>query len=203
MSEEGCDRSFCTHCGAKLTEDASYCPECGSPVPGVRSNPYTGSAPCGDTGAYEVQRADDRLIWIVVLVGIYAALSLISGLFTATESPMLIQYMKEAMTPEQWQTMLDSLMMTEDQLLAYMVGSGYASVASGALAACAVALCAIRRYWLVAVLFCAAASFAVLTALAFAPPVAMGGTALSSGVLVVIGLMMSFIIYRSKPAFRD
>ncbi|NLF34068.1 MAG: hypothetical protein GX583_04065, partial [Thermoplasmatales archaeon] len=48
-----------------------------------------------------------------------------------------------------------------------------------------------------------AASFAVLTALAFAPPVAMGGTALSSGVLVVIGLMMSFIIYRSKPAFRD
>lgn len=185
---------FCSKCGAKIRQSTEYCSECGSPV--------NGTVPVADNVAYvSHERSNDHMLWIVILTGLYAVISILSGI-SALGAESLVSMVKDV-DPVAWEQMLKSLRITEGEFISYMVGTGYASLVSGILAAVAALLSAKRVYWKVALGACVAGSLVVFITVAFTPSGFIVPSVLGAVIACAIGLLVSYMIYGSKSNYTS
>lgn len=185
--------AFCTHCGAGLEKGSAFCPECGNPVEGAdnmyRSGPGSSEYVYGLQNA-EKARSEKRLRLIYVLFAGYIFLSISLAVVSMSFGALLDSF---ASDPSFIET-LTSFGMTIDEAYAQvesMFTLGVAFAASAILITVSFILSILKRKHIFAVLFCVAGS--VITPVAGA-----------DGILfLLIGLMVAYILYRSKSAFKD
>lgn len=180
MTEEN---NFCVVCGAMLPPGAEFCPACGSGIDG-KSNPHV----TGTRAGYTNSQSGGINVGIFILV--YGLIALIYGLYSAylgltyTEASYndLLQ-MAESMG------MGGMLPAWSDSIPTDFLISGILTIASGALALLSYWFCrqgGPRNY---AVVACFAAS--VLSFWFF------------SVVSIIVGLIVTFLLYRDKNMFTS
>ncbi|MFA6710745.1 MAG: zinc-ribbon domain-containing protein [Candidatus Methanomethylophilaceae archaeon] len=203
MSEDGFT-GFCSKCGAKIHESADFCPECGNPVHGgVAAASTFGGPAVGGPDMTDKKAADSRLMWVTVLTAIFAIFAIIGGIYSVVGIDSMIQMFKDALGTDGWTQFLSDMGMTETQFHDYVVNSGYVSITSGAIVAITLILVVIRKNWMIAVATCALGSVSCFFALAVVPSEMVSSTAFSAALQFVIGMIVTYMIYKSKVAFTS
>ncbi len=174
------EKRFCVRCGAELPADSLFCPDCGSPVDGGEN-------------IYDVNRP--RFATRPDTMGSTSTLVLIYGIFAAAFGLLMIVSWS-AFTPELWQDFIQEfgdVGFTYDFMKEVMGVGGACLIVSGAAALLSAFLSNKREHWMIAVVSCAVASFAVF---------GFGG--IIFGILLcIIGLLMTYRIYKNKDAFKS
>ena len=198
---------FCSKCGAKIHESADFCPECGNPMHGGTSSTaatFNGSTVGGSYSApLDKRAADSRLMWVMVLTAIFAIFAIAGGAYSAFGIDSLIQMLKDALGTEGWTDFLNSMEITESEFHDYFMNSGYISIVSGVLVAITLVFVAIRKNWKIAVVTCALGSISCFFILAVTPSSMMASSVFSASLQFVIGMIVTYLIYKSKVAFLN
>ena len=197
---------FCSKCGAKIYESADFCPECGNSTHGGASTAATfnGSTVGGsDSASLDKRAADSRLMWVMVLTAIFAIFAIAGGAYSAFGVDSLIQMLKDALGTDGWTDFLNSMGITETEFHDYVMNSGYVSLVSGILVAISFVFVAIRKNWMIAVAACALGSISCFFIIAVTPSSMMGSSAFSASLQFVIGMIVTYLIYKSKVAFAN
>lgn len=177
MSDSG-STGFCTRCGTKLRESAAFCPECGAPVAGgsvVQSVRNEINDSC------ERKAMTERLMWVSIFLGIFVLFSVVIGAYCAFDVDAIMEALKS--DPDVWSEVLTQF--TETQVRSSLVLVGYYVLLAGVVGAVSLVLCVTKRHWIVALVTCVAASIIML-------PTVLG---------LMIGLIVSYLLYTAKPAF--
>ncbi|MFA7150176.1 MAG: zinc-ribbon domain-containing protein [Candidatus Methanomethylophilaceae archaeon] len=177
MSDSG-STAFCTKCGTKLRESAAFCPECGAPVAGgsvVQSVRNEINDSC------ERKAMTERLMWVSIFLGIFVLFSVVIGAYCAFDVNVIMETLKS--DPDVWSELLTHY--TETEIRNAFVLVGYYVLLAGVVGAVSLILCVTKRFWIVALVTCAAASILML-------PTIIGP---------IIGLIVSYLLYTAKPAF--
>ena len=184
------DYGFCTHCGAELPEGAQYCPECGtsfvkgSDIPNIN---YRGYSP---------------LKFILILLGIYAFVSIGEGIYSAFFNDMLMDTLRN-LNGGDLSSYLSSLgLQTEEQLAEILYKEGILTLIDGIIVLMVFILCYTYRHWKMAVALCVIASFLLLIAFAFMPVEMMKSEAVNTILQVIVGLLISRGIYINRSLFK-
>lgn len=203
MSEDGFT-GFCPKCGAKIHESADFCPECGNPVHGVvAAAPTFGGPVVGAPDMTDKKAADSRLMWVTVLTAIFAIFAIIGGIYSVVGIDSMIQMLKDVLGTDGWTQFLSDMGMTEAQLHDYIVNSGYISIITGVIVAITLVLVVIRKNWMIAVATCALGSVSCFFTIAVVPSSMVSSTAFSAAFQFVIGMIVTYLIYKSKAAFTS
>ena len=203
MSEDGFT-GFCSKCGAKVHESADFCPECGNPVHGgtAAASTFSGSV-VGGSDSTDKKSAESRLMWVTVLTAIFAIFAIISGVYSVAGVDSMINMLKDTLGADGWVQFLSDMGVTEAQFHDYILNSGYIMIVSGAIVAVTLALVVIRKYWMIAVATCALGSISCFFVLAVIPSSMVASGAFSAALQFVIGMIVTYLIYKSKVAFTS
>ncbi len=173
------DNKFCVVCGANLPPGSSFCPSCGSNVDGSPNSLHANQP-----------RTSRSLGYIPTLVVLYGALAVVFGLLTAA-------------TLGTWESIWDQICDSDGLYMGYTLEKmtsaclwlGIAMVVSGA--------CALVSYWFLRNLtnFNMALGFCVLASVTPFIYLASGELDLSPLIPMIIGLIVSYMIYKKKSAF--
>lgn len=189
--------TFCTRCGAKISSDAAFCPECHAQVaviPQKTAEEYFQK----DVGL----KQSNTMLWTKILLFVYGGLALISGIMLAGMSGWSLSVL-ESSDPEYLKSLLDSLGMTKQQYLDFCNVAGIAYLISGALALISGVMCAKRRYNKIAVVLCVIASIVSSLQLIAVPADQMASNAVFVAVTVIVGLIVACLIYKVRNEFED
>lgn len=169
---------FCTQCGAKLSLNTKYCPECGNRVPG--RNPEAVEAD------KEMVRTAlrSRLSWAGFMMLIYGLPLLIMGLYYFIDA--------QGITDMLWQNstfveQMKELGITQAEFEQYVVYLGTAWIISGASGVISAALCFRRKGYYPALVLCIVSAILAV-----------------SGVFAFfLGLIAFWVILSSKAGFKE
>jgi hypothetical protein len=199
MSEE--ENGFCISCGAILPSGAEFCPVCGHHIGGpVMSG---GSVPLSKSTA---ENAGGLITWAVLLMAIYAVLSVSIGLYSILEAGMMVDVLKEVLVDSgiDWVQFRASMGFVSDaEFVSFIVNSGAVSLASGAVIVVSCVLCALRRMYKIAVVLCVAGSAVLFATAAVGPAAQIAGSLATSSVMFIVGALVAYLIYKSEAAFKD
>lgn len=182
------DPGFCVHCGRKLTAEDAHCPSCGILVEK------------GDDGQipyYESpQTGKDYTTLVKVLLGLYLAVVIISVLALFAVGSVLPLGDADAD-----KAVLDALgVSTIDEAKTLMNNMGFFYLGTLILVGISMMYVIRMQKWKPAWLFCGIASVYQLGMLAFGT----GANNVAGAVVgMVIGLIVTYLIYESKGRFQD
>ena len=179
MSEEEQYDLFCTQCGQKLTQDATFCPSCGAQVSEMKEAPA--GAPYGSPYQRDMS---GRLKVISIILIVTAALFLISALSTFGMVDSLIDSMKSDTTS--WNNLIEQTNMTsqelEDMIRSIFVAMAITSLISAIFVGLAGAFGLMRKHWGLGFAFCIVATVVQMS---------------------IVGLIVTILWYTTKPAFTQ
>ncbi len=169
---------FCTQCGAKLSPNTRYCPECGTRVPG--RNPELVEA------EKEAIRTSlrSRPRWAGWLMLIYGIPLLCLGLYYLIDAQSITDMFWQNPTFVEQMNALGITMADFEQYLVYL---GTAWIISGASGIISAALCFYRRFYYAALALC------IVSAI----------LAVSGFLALFFGLISFWIILSSKGGFKE
>lgn len=188
--EEG--KGFCKHCGAKVSVNDAYCPECKAPL-----HP-------------EAQRSADMSFLFqqvmkltLILLGVYSVISILEGVYCAASPDACTTMIKAVYGDTQWASNLASLGLTEAGYSNMLRLEGIVSIIDGVAVAIAFVLCYMRRCWLLAFSLCIYASLFI-----FAPAVFLNIASLRSEMIMmlaqaIVGLFVARSVYVVRAMFRS
>ncbi|MDO5853894.1 MAG: zinc ribbon domain-containing protein [Thermoplasmata archaeon] len=187
---------FCTRCGAELPDGSAFCPECGSPVGGGFN--HEAGAGYGYSDGYYRQASRPALSFapLILVYGILAAVfGLLIGISVAglTEASYneLIQTMTDA-TGVDYSTLMPAW---SSGLVLMLCATFFAMAASGILAILCYIQCRKAENWKLTVILCGASTAACLVVTVFSPVEGL--------VMVIVGALMTYLIYNRKDAFLE
>ena len=185
----GSQYNFCTRCGAELPQGSDYCPECGMCY-------------VEGTDRMVTNVARNPLMFFIVLLAMYAAFSIVEGLYVILFENVFISSIESIYgigIEEYIQRIgVDSLAQYSDILFK----QGIVDIISGSLAAVVMLLCLKLRYWKLAVFLCLAASLVIPVSLLFMPWKMVQSEWITIALQLLVGLMVTRGIYRCKTLFR-
>jgi len=171
---------FCPQCGAKTKESEYYCSECGY----LLNDEVKDNSGLQDHMSHEMDHSGPNYLnLIVVLSIIWALIAFYLGYTFDVNGQYMIDQLKA--NAELWQQIINSGI-TEQMLLDSFTYLGYFMFASAILTVLTAVLCGLKRFYIVALIACIIASLCALTMIAG-----------------IIGLIVVFLIYKSKNAFVD
>lgn len=173
---------FCTHCGARLQESVTFCPECGVPIAGASNDGVQKNAFIEDSKVAEARR---RLVWITVMLGLFTAAVLVIGTYMAFGAQTIIDTIK--VDPKMWESLIAQTGWNESMIHDALVMAGYYFIAGGVLGAISTICCGIRRIWYVAFISSLFASLLMW----------------STVIGLIVGLLVTYMLYTSRSAFLD
>lgn len=182
MTEEN---RFCVRCGARLPEGAEFCPECGASV-GGGGNPYVSQQPYQPRQSTAMPRMTTYILIYGVLAVIFGLISLYTG---------------ATLNEADWNSMIDMyeemgfagvLPAWDDFFRTQMLVAGACMVLSGA--------CAFAGYW-----FCRQRGprMYVVVACAVASVLTLGMMDVTSVILLIVGLFVTYMVYTDKTGFAS
>ena len=197
MSED--DFGFCPHCGRKLAENSTYCPECGGILnyDAAGSNGYTPNA-----APYQPYRGkgkdrpmDSQFLICFLLLLVYSILSLIGGLTMAFNAEGMVTMLNDMLvqsgtTLEEFYASM-GITITESELVSYMQITGVLELLTAIPAAAATVLCLMRRKHMYAVIGAGLSTAAVLVSGVVA------GDIFGSLFGVLIGAVVTYMLYKN------
>ncbi len=172
---------FCTRCGASIPQGSSFCPECGSPIDG-------GVNPHMNQGRYSPVNDPMDANWMFILV--YGILATVYGLMMLGIPSAIDQAMWDEIISQYGDIFAG---MTYEAVMSSMYLGACFAIPSGVAAIISGYLCRIRSMWIVTIVLCALASV-----LAFG----YGGVLLGT-ILFLVGMLMTYRVYRSKQYFKS
>lgn len=169
---------FCTQCGAKLSPNTRYCPECGTRVPG--RNPEAVEA------EKEMIRTAvrSRPKWAGLLMLIYGLPLLCMGLYYFIDAHGITEMLWQNST---FVEQMIELGITQTEFEKYLAYFGVAWTISGASGVISAVLCFTRKYYYAALGLC------ILSAI----------LAVSGFLALFFGLISFWIILSSKAGFKQ
>ncbi len=192
------EKDFCINCGAILSEDDYYCKDCGY----FTSNEYTDSE-------YEETKKflnDERTrLVILILTLAFGVLAVIIGLGEIFGGVGLATALKEWVVSSgfAWEDFLNYMGMSEQNVVDFIVGSGYSTFGSGFFSLVVFALLFFRRYWIMSLIFNLLAAFAMYARLAYTPDTGMMFMLTFTTISFAIGVVITFFLYRINESFLD
>lgn len=184
MSSMNDEKKFCTACGAMLPDGAEFCPACGAGVDGhanpytVRSNPYsTNQARSGSVAK--------TLLLIYGVLAIIMAIAFLYNGYILNESmynEMMQMYSDMGINVPAWNDFMKTQMMVAG---AFMLMSGITALIS-------YWYCKNRGPKKYAVIWCAVASVLVL-----------GMMDITAIIFLIVGLLVTYMIYNDKTGFES
>ncbi len=190
MSED--NFGFCPKCGASLPADSNYCPECGAILGNVGSTQNAASAPVDKT-------TEPMSGWFLIstfCLTLYGIVMLISGIYLVIDTPALLDMMNQVyldaygMSIYQELSELLGMEITRDYLVQIFTTAGIGAIISAIVALVSAVLCYKRRFYMITL---------ALTVIVMLISIFTGGSLLS----LIVGLIVLFGIYSSKPYFID
>ncbi len=179
---------FCTACGCELPEDATFCPECGANL--------DAKTPCDP---YAIGHMSKKKLTVAPLILIYGIFALIFGMISLIDSVMLtedaynqtIEIVSEMIGFD-----ISSMMIpwSDDMPLLMSISNSFLCI-SGALAIVDYATCKKGENHKLAYLLCAASAVSALGICAYSYNLSMGIF------LCIVGLLVTFFVYRGKESF--
>lgn len=169
---------FCSKCGAKLRESATFCPECGASVAG---GSVVQSVRNEIKDSYKKKAMTERLMWISIFIGVFVFFSVIMGAYCAFGINAIMETLRS--NPDVWGEILTYY--TEAEIKNAFVFGGYYLLSAGIVGAISLILCITKRFWIIALITCLLASFIML-------PTVLG---------FIIGLVVTYLLYTARPAF--
>ena len=183
------DYGFCTRCGAEHQSDAQFCPQCGKSFTDEPVN-------------INNRLSSNPLTFFLILIGIFAAISLVEGIIATFFNDSLISYVK-TLNGDDLDAYLSGMgLETVEQLADILYKEGVMTLIDGILVLFVFILCFKCRYWKAAVAICLIASILVPTALIFMPLKMMQSELFSVIVQTAIGLLITRGIYVNKGLFK-
>lgn len=167
MSEEDTQKRYCTACGAEVGPNDTFCPSCGA---SVTAQEQAANNPVANPNAGK----NDNLTTIGVLIALWAAFSIIVGIWFIVSADAILDLIHQAGV-----TYVDY---TKDAI----VLSGAIVLAGGITAAISAVCCLMRKLYPIALAMC------IVSAI----------TAFSGILTFIIGLLMAYFIYKNKWAFH-
>lgn len=169
---------FCAQCGAKLSLNTKYCPECGNRVPGRNQEAVEAEKEMIRTAIRSRPR------WAGYLMLIYGIPLLCMGLYYLIDA--------QGITDMLWQNstfvdQMNSLGITMEEFEKYLIYFGSAWIISGASGIISAALCFTRKHYYVALVLC------IISAI----------LAVSGFIAMFFGLISFWIILSSKLGFKE
>lgn len=193
-------KAFCTQCGASLEPGSAFCSECGNNV--AKFDPIYDSGPdyvhnsSFVYGSNDVAKtkANGRMIWIYILLIGYLFIGLI-----LSSTGILYEHLMEIIGSD---PVLIDMLESSGVSYAFMVSQTDAMFTFGILVAVSVVfvlssllLCFSKRKHKIAIILCAAGAL-VLVGSYF--------SGISDGMFLgVIGLLVTYLLYTTEPAFED
>jgi uncharacterized membrane protein (UPF0136 family) len=190
------DLGFCPRCGAKVSQGTVYCPECGENLSGdvVIDGPIVRMS--------DSARSEGLMIWILFLLGAYAAMSIIGGAVSIFAPDGIINYMKGTLGESGWTAYLSSIGLDESGFRSMTVYTGSINLVSGILAFVSLALCSVRRYWSISMIFCGTSAAVLFADMFFVPSTQLISDLIETLIEVAIGGMVTYYIYQCKSVFK-
>lgn len=170
---------FCVSCGARLPDDATFCPQCGASVYG-NPNPYQASG--------MAVKSQDTLGNTYMFILIYGIVAVIFGLLMAASGLSMDQQMWDqfiATLPADIADIYSAVTLEEFKSTCYLAGALF--VGSGACALVSSFFVKSRTKWIVALVMCLVASLLSVEMI----------------ITLIIGLFMTFKIYVNKNVFSN
>lgn len=176
MTDE--DRSFCPRCGADLPPGSAFCPGCGASQ-GSGPNPYRDHS----------QTVQNPLKVPMVLTAVYGLVAVVLGLISMLMALTMTESLLEEIIDQfpEWESMLTDVDI--DALRSESIISGVLAVISGACALFAYRNMKVPEKWMVTIVLLVVASFTSYTMIAYYS--------------VVIGLLVTFLVYTKKDHFTS
>lgn len=176
MTDE--DRSFCPRCGADLPPGSAFCPSCGASQNGG-TNPYRGP----------VNTGQDPLRMLLVLTCVYGLVAIVLGLLSIVMGLTMTESMIEDLIDQfpEWESMLGDV--DVDDLSRAFIMSGVPAIISGICAVLAYRNMKVPEKWLMTVILLVVASVLSITVASYAS--------------VVIGFLVTYLVYRKKDHFTS
>lgn len=193
-------KAFCTQCGAPLEQGSVFCSECGNHV--TEPDPIYNSGPNHIPNSNFVYGSDNlaktkangRMIWIYILLIGYIFI----GTILASTGILFERLMEVVGSDPSLIDMLESSGVTYEYMLSMtdaMFTFGILVGVSVILVIMSLILCIMKTKHKIAVILCAAGSL-VLIGTFF--------SGMSDGVFFgIIGLLVTYMLYTTKPAFID
>ncbi len=176
------DSKFCTGCGKTLEPGMQFCPQCGMVV--------SGSA--ADEEFKEKQKefiailSESRRIWLMFFLAIYAVPVLIISIATLVDASAIANSIWSSTEFQEWISS-HGYHITQADVQNYVTYAGSMALASGICALISLICLKVKKYWLVAVATCAAASVLCFWSI-------FG---------FIIGILVTWIIITSKELFEE
>lgn len=166
---------ICSACGNTVSPSDAFCPYCGSTLGDAPPQTQQGTAPAND----------GHRVLIILLLGIYAVPTIVlSAMFLFSANSMADTIWNDS----GFQDWIKSagIDLTLGQIKSYIVMVGGLGLAGGLCAFLSMMFVILRKYWILAVVLCLAA------------------TLLSAWSIIglIIGIIVTWMIYRSRPSFE-
>lgn len=143
-------QKFCTHCGCALAENARYCPECGTRIPG--RNPEEVEA------EKQVVRTafGSQLKWAAALMLIYSIPFLIIGIYTAVSIDAMTDLV---VNDPNFSYYVETYGLTYDEVHEYFQYAGFAYILSSVCGILSAVMCIKRIHYWPAMILCIVSIF--------------------------------------------
>lgn len=180
------DYQFCTACGKEMTPQMTFCPACGTPVPGT-GGAQTAQGNMGQQVNVAALSEKVKLGMFLLFAG--AIFSLIVGIYALVSSDVFVQMLVDYVAEYgDGKTFEEIFGMTAEAFEAMMIQSAYIYVACGAVCAVAGIFAFMQKFWMVTLAVAVAAMvLGFLTTL-------VGG---------ILGILVCWYIYNGRPAFES
>ena len=141
-------------------------------------------------------------MFFIILLGIFAAISLGEGLYSSVFNDALISYIKSTYPDNLTEYLAGLGYDTIEHLASDIYKQGVLTLIDGIVVLVAFILCIRRRYWKVAFALCVIGSILVLASFIFMTPEMMKKQLFSVIVQTAIGLLIARGIYVNRKVFR-
>lgn len=183
-----------------------YCGECGYAIyGGMPVSSAVMDSDSEDQIRLGSEMAERAVPWILILTGMYAIFTLLNGLYLMLSADQVAGSIKDLLITGgyDWTRFLATLGLTEEGFARFIMCMGIVASSSGLLVAISAILSYIRRSWIVAVALCATGAVVPFTLLYVSPPALFVNLAVMMALVFTVGMMVTFLIYKSKDAFED
>lgn len=174
------NKKICAECGAEVPADGDFCTRCGSKY----SNSPDQENMRSELRKMEEEAEESRINLVLILLVVYAIPATIFGLSSLIFSK---QFADMVWSTESARQILIDGGVTFDMLKDYLIATSILVLGGGVLTAASAVLTYKRKKWLIAFICC-------LTATIF------GVTTLFA---LLVGILVSFMLYRCKNQFED